>query len=122
MEKILAIAIVLLSVGAALADQPSERSVIAPYRFPPPAEINPADRGRAELYRDQLRESLDRREQLDRRGKLDTLDRRELLDLRSETRPLDLNQHSSARSMRRVSLLRSSSSRNPPHGAGAGAL
>jgi hypothetical protein len=89
MEKILAIVAVLLPFGAALADQPAERNVIAPYRFPPPAEISPADRGRAELYRDQLRGSLNRREQLDKRGKLDTQDRRELLDLRHETRRME---------------------------------
>jgi hypothetical protein len=63
--------------------------VIAPHRFPPPAEIEPTDRGRAELYRDQLRGSLERREQLDRKGELDILDRRELLDLRHETRRME---------------------------------
>jgi hypothetical protein len=94
MRNILAVAALLLPIGAALAEtpagQPSDRNVIAPYRFPPPAErIDPPDRGRAELYRDQLRESLNRREQLDRQGKLDTLDRRELQDLRGETRRME---------------------------------
>jgi hypothetical protein len=91
MRNILAVAALLLPIGAALAEspvgRPVDRNVIAPYRFPPPAErIDPADRGRAELYRDQLRESLNRREQLNSQGKLDTLDRRELQDLRGETR------------------------------------
>jgi len=94
MRNILAVAAMLLPIGVALAappaDRPSERNVIAPYRFPPPAErIDPPDRGRAELYRDQLRGSLNRREQLDRQGKLDTLDRRELQDLRGETRRME---------------------------------
>ena len=67
-------------------DRPVDRNVIAPYRFPPPVErIDPPDRGRAELYRDQLRESQNKREQLNRQGKLDTLGRRELQDLRGET-------------------------------------
>jgi hypothetical protein len=90
MRNILAVAALLLPIGAALAEspvgRPVDRNVIAPYRFPPPAErIDPADRGRAELYRDQLRESQNRREQLDRQGKLDTLGRRELQDLHGET-------------------------------------
>ena len=90
MRNILAVAALLLPIGAALAEspvsRPVDRNVIAPYRFPPPAErIDPPDRGRAELYRDQLRESQSRREQLDRQGKLDTLGRRELQDLRGET-------------------------------------
>jgi hypothetical protein len=93
-KNILAVAAMLLPIGAALADtladRPSDRNVIAPYRLPPPVErIDPADRGRAELYRDQLRESLNRREQLDRQGKLDTLGRRELQDLRGETRRME---------------------------------
>jgi hypothetical protein len=86
MRNILAVAAMLLPIGAALAETPADRNVIAPYRFPPPAErIEPRDRGRAELYRDQLRESQNRREQLDRQGKLDTLGRRELQDLHGET-------------------------------------
>src|SRR5689334_9122974 len=100
MRIILAVAAMLLPIGAALADPqtgqpidrnvPSDRNVIAPYRFPPPVErIDPPDRGRAELYRDQLRESLNRREQLNRQGKLDTLGRRELQDLRGETRRME---------------------------------
>lgn len=102
MKTILAVAIAatLLPLGAALADTPADRSVIAPYRFPSPAErIEPsdrgqvdrgqADRGRAELYRDQLRGSLNRREQLNRQGKLDTLGRRELQDLRGETNRME---------------------------------
>jgi hypothetical protein len=94
MRNILAVAALLLPIGAALAEspvgRPVDRNVIAPYRFPPPAErIDPADRGRAELYRDQLRESLNRREQLNSQGKLDTLDRRELQDLRGETRRME---------------------------------
>jgi len=94
MRNILAIAAMLLPMGAALADtladRPSDRNVMAPYRFPPPAErINPSDRGRAELYRDQLRESLNRREQLNSQGKLDTLGRRELQDLRGETNRME---------------------------------
>ena len=98
MRNILAVAVLLLPIGAALAespvdrsvDRPVDRNVIAPYRFPPPVErIDPPDRGRAELYRDQLRESGSRREQLDRQGKLDTLGRRELQDLRGETRRME---------------------------------
>jgi hypothetical protein len=98
MRNILAVAALLLPIGAALAESPVDRSVnrpvdrnvIAPYRFPPPVErIDPPDRGRAELYRDQLRESESRREQLDRQGKLDTLGRRELQDLRGETRRME---------------------------------
>jgi hypothetical protein len=90
MRNILAVAALLLPIGAALAEspvsRPVDRNVIAPYRFPPPIErIDPPDRGRAELYRDQLRESQSRREQLDRQGKLDTLGRRELQNLRGET-------------------------------------
>jgi hypothetical protein len=81
MRNILAVAALLLPIGAALAEspvsRPVDRNVIAPYRFPPPIErIDPPDRGRAELYRDQLRESQSR---------LDTLGRRELQDLRGET-------------------------------------
>jgi hypothetical protein len=94
MRNILAVAVLLLPIGAALAespvDRPVDRNIIAPYRFPPPVErIDPADRGRAELYRDQLRESQSRREQLDRQGKLDTLGRRELQDLRGETNRME---------------------------------
>jgi hypothetical protein len=102
MRNILAAAAMLLPIGMALAetpadrltvrpaDRPADRNVIAPYRFPPPAErIDPPDRGRAELYRDQLRESLNRREQLNSQGKLDTLGRRELQDLRGETRRME---------------------------------
>jgi len=94
MRNILAVAALLLPIGAALAEspvgRPVDRNVIAPYRFPPPVErIDPADRGRAELYRDQLRENLNRREQLNSQGKLDTLDRRELQDLRGETRRME---------------------------------
>ena len=95
MRNILAVAaLLLLPIGAALAEspvgRPVDRNVIAPYRFPPPVErIDPPDRGRAELYRDQLRESESRREQLDRQGKLDTLGRRELQDLRGETRRME---------------------------------
>ncbi len=102
MKNILAVTALLLPIGAALAespvgwpvdrsvDRPMERNVIAPYRFPPLVErIDPPDRGRAELYRDQLRESESRREQLDRQGKLDTLGRRELQDLRGETRRME---------------------------------
>jgi hypothetical protein len=90
MRNILAVAVMLLPIGVALAETPADRNVIAPYRFPPPAErIEPRDRGRAELYRDQLRESLNRREQLNSQGKLDTLDRRELQDLRGETRRME---------------------------------
>jgi hypothetical protein len=102
MRNILAVAALLLPIGAALAespvgrpvdrsvDRPVDRNVIAPYRFPPPAErIDPPDRGRAELYRDQLRESLNRREQLNHQGKLDTLGRRELQDLRGETNRME---------------------------------
>jgi hypothetical protein len=86
MRNILAVAVMLLPIGVALAETPADRNVIAPYRFPPPADrIEPQDRGRAELYRNQLRESLNRREQLNRQGKLDTLGRRELQDLRGET-------------------------------------
>ena len=94
MRNILAVAAMLLPIGAAVAetpaDRPMDRNVIAPYRFPPPIErIDPPDRGRAELYRDQLRESQNRREQLNRQGKLDTLGRRELQDLRGETRRIE---------------------------------
>jgi hypothetical protein len=102
MRNILAVVAMLLPIGAALAetpvnrstgrpaDRPTDRNVIAPYRFPPPVErIDPPDRGRAELYRDQLRESQSRREQLDRQGKLDTLGRRELQDLRGETNRME---------------------------------
>ena len=98
MGNILAVAALLLPIGAALAESPVgrpadgsvDRNVIAPYRFPPPAErIDPPDRRRAELYRDQLRESLNRREQLNRQGKLDTLGRRELQDLRGETNRME---------------------------------
>ena len=98
MRNILAVAALLLPIGAALAESPVgrpvdrsvDRNVIAPYRFPPPAErIDPPDRGRAELYRDQLRENLNRREQLNSQGKLDTLGRRELQDLRGETRRME---------------------------------
>jgi hypothetical protein len=94
MKNILAVTALLLPIGAALAESPVgrsvDRNVIAPYRFPPPVErIDPPDRGRAELYRDQLRESESRREQLDRQGKLDTLGRRELQDLRGETRRME---------------------------------
>jgi hypothetical protein len=98
MRNILAVAAMLLPIGAAVAETPADRSmnrpmdrnVIAPYRFPPPIErIDPPDRGRAELYRDQLRESRNRREQLNRQGKLDTLGRRELQDLRGETRRME---------------------------------
>jgi hypothetical protein len=94
MTNILAVAALLLPIGAALAETPAgrlgDRNVIAPYRFPPPSErIDPPDRGRVELYRDQLRESLNRREQLNRQGKLDTLGRRELQDLRGETRRME---------------------------------
>ena len=95
MKNILAVAAALLPIGAALAETPADRNVIAPYRFPPPSErIDPSergqvDRGRAELYRDQLRESQNRREQLNRQGKLDTLGRRELQDLRGETNRME---------------------------------
>src|SRR3954453_3209019 len=94
MRNILAVAAMLLPIGVALAEtpvnRPVDRNVIAPYRFPPPAErIDPPDRGRAELYRDQLRESLNRREQLNHQGKLDTLGRRELQDLRGETNRME---------------------------------
>jgi hypothetical protein len=94
MRNILAVAAMLLPISVALADpqtaRPSDRNVIAPYRFPPLVErIDPPDRGRAELYRDQLRESLNRREQLNRQGKLNTLGRRELQDLRGETRRME---------------------------------
>jgi hypothetical protein len=92
MKTILAIAIAaaLLPLGAALAETPADRNVIAPYRFPSPSErIDPPDRGRAELYRDQLRGSQNRREQLNGQGKLDTLGRRELQDLRGETNRME---------------------------------
>lgn len=95
MKNILAIAAALLPLGAALAETPADRNVVAPYRFPSPSErIDPpdrgqADRGRAELYRDQLRGSQNRREQLNRQGKLDTLGRRELQDLRGETNRME---------------------------------
>jgi hypothetical protein len=97
MKNILAIAIAaaLLPLGAALAETPADRNVIAPYRFPSPSErIDPpdrsqVDRGRAELYRDQLRGSQNRREQLNGQGKLDTLGRRELQDLRGETNRME---------------------------------
>jgi hypothetical protein len=90
MKSILAVAATLLPIGAALAETPADRNVIAPYRFPPSSErIDPSDRGRAELYRDQLRESQNRREQLNRQGKLDTLGRRELQDLRGETNRME---------------------------------
>jgi hypothetical protein len=98
MRSILAVAAMLLPIGAALAEtpvnrstgRPMDRNVIAPYRIPPPVErIDPVDRGRAELYRDQLRESLNRREQLNSQGKLDTLGRRDLQDLRGETNRME---------------------------------
>ena len=92
MKTILAVAIAaaLLPLGAALAETPADRNVIAPYRFPPSSErIDPPDRGRAELYRDQLRGSQNRREQLNGQGKLDTLGRRELQDLRGETNRME---------------------------------
>lgn len=100
MKNILAIAAALLPLGAAMAETPADRSVIAPYRFPPSSERidpldrsqanrNQVDRGRAELYRDQLRGSQNRREQLNGQGKLDTLGRRELQDLRGETNRME---------------------------------
>ena len=105
MKNILAIAAALLPLGAALAETPADRNVIAPYRFPPSSERTApsdrskadrsqvdrgqVDRGRAELYRDQLRGSQNRREQLNGQGKLDTLGRRELQDLRGETNRME---------------------------------
>lgn len=105
MKNILALAAALLPLGAALAETPADRSVIAPYRFPSSSERidpldrsqadrsqagrNQVDRGRAELYRDQLRASQNRREQLNGQGKLDTLGRRELQDLRGETNRME---------------------------------
>ena len=38
MRNILAVAAMLLPIGVALAETPADRNVIAPYRFPPPAE------------------------------------------------------------------------------------
>ncbi|EWY40149.1 hypothetical protein N825_03645 [Skermanella stibiiresistens SB22] len=84
------LAALLLPISAAMAQAPVDRNPAAPYRFsPPPRQLDPVDRGRAELYRDQLRQSETRREQLDGQGKLDTLDRRELLDTRNESRRMD---------------------------------
>jgi hypothetical protein len=95
MKTILAIAAALLPLGAALAETPADRNIVAPYRFSSPSErVDPSDRsqvdrGRAELYRDQLRGSQNRREQLNGQGKLDTLGRRELQDLRGETNRME---------------------------------
>ncbi|QQP88135.1 hypothetical protein IGS68_19015 [Skermanella sp. TT6] len=90
MRNLMIVAALLLPIGTAAAQVPGERNVISPHRTPVPGErIDPSDRGRAELYRDQLRGSQERRELLDRQGKADILDRRELLDLRDESRRMD---------------------------------
>jgi hypothetical protein len=61
------------------------RNDLAPYRFQPPAaDLNPVERDRAILYRNDLQRQQFQLDRDDAAGRLDPLERRERLDTEAE--------------------------------------
>lgn len=87
MRRLLVISALLLTAAVAQAEEPS---VLAPYRFPPPAQtLSPAEQQRARTYRSQLQNQLNHLERQRATGRLTPREENRLQDTHRELDRMD---------------------------------